>query len=227
MAYHPNRSREGERVRGAGDEMGARAGRSQLELPEALNLVRDRVRWGAIWAGLFTALTTLIILSLLGLAIGLTAVSAAQGGPGQAAGIGAAIWGALTAIIAFLLGGWVAGWTAAVFDRKWGALNGALVFLVAVPAMLLLAGLGLGSLVGALGNFAGALNVDPGQVQAAVQGATSQGQQAAAQTQPADAARAAEATRNGAWGALIGLLVGLGASALGGLLGTRREVPLD
>ena len=231
MAYDPSRIREGERTRGVGDGGGARAGGWQIELPEALNLARDRVRWGPIWAGLFTALTTLIILSLLGLAIGLTSVdagqAAAQGGPPQGVGIGAAIWGALTAIVAFLLGGWVAGWTAAVFDRKWGALNGALVFLVAVPATLLLAGMGLGTLLGSVGGFAGALNIDPGQVQSALQGAANQGQQAAGQTQPADVARAAEATRNGAWAALIGLLVGLGASALGGLLGTRREVSLD
>ena len=231
MAYDPNRSREGERRQGAGNERGAPAGRSQIELPEALNLTRDRVRWGPIWAGLFTVLTVLILLSLLGLAIGLTAVdagrAAAQGGPPPGAGIGAAIWGAVTAIVAFLFGGWVAGWTAAVFDRKWGALNGALVFVVAVPATLLLAGLGFGSLVGVLGSFAGALNIDPSQVQSALQGAAGQGQQAAAQTQPADVTRAAEATRNGAWGALIGLLIGLAASAVGGLLGTRREVPLD
>ena len=77
MAYDPNRSREGERRQGAGDERGAPAGRSQIELPEALNLTRDRVRWGPIWAGLFRALITLIILSLLGRAVGLTAVSAA------------------------------------------------------------------------------------------------------------------------------------------------------
>ncbi len=79
MAYEPNRLREGR----------------QIELPEALNLARDRVRWGPIWAGLFTALTTLIILSLLGVAIGLTAVdprAAAQGNPPQGIGIGAAIW---------------------------------------------------------------------------------------------------------------------------------------
>ncbi len=215
MAYDPNRLREGR----------------QIELPEALNLARDRVRWGPIWAGLFTALTTLIILSLLGLAIGLTAVdagqAAAQGGPPQGIGIGAAIWGALTAIIAFLLGGWVAGWTAAVFDRKWGALNGALVFLVAVPATLLLAGFGFGAILGTLGSFAGALNIDPSQIQSAVQGAANQGQQAAPQAQPGDAAQAAQAARTGAWGTLIGLLVGLGASALGGLLGTRRDVSLD
>ncbi len=212
------------------EQVGAEVRGRQIELPEALNITRDRVRWGPIWAGLFTALTTLIILSLLGVAIGLTAVdprAAAQGGPPPGLGIGAAIWGALTAIVAFLLGGWVAGWTAAVFDRKWGALNGALVFVVAVPATLLLAGLGLGTLLGALGSFAGALNIDPSQVQSAVQGAASQTQQATAQTQPADAAQAAQAARTGAWGTLIGLLVGLGASALGGLLGIRRDVALE
>jgi len=212
------------------EHAGAEAGDWQVEVPEALNLARDRVRWGPIWAGLFTALTTIIILSLLGVAIGLTAVdprAAAQGGPPQGIGIGAAIWGAITAIVAFLLGGWVAGRTAAVFDRKWGALNGALVFLVAVPATLLLAGLGLGSLLGTLGSFAGALNIDPSQIQSAIQGATNQAQQAAAQTQPSDLAQAAQAARTGAWGTLIGLLVGLGASALGGLLGTRRDISLD
>ena len=82
--------------------------------------------------------------------------AAAQHDPPQGVRIGAAIWGALSPIVAFQLGGWVAGWTAAVFDRKWGALNGALVFVVAVPATLLLAGLGLGTLLGALGSFAGA-----------------------------------------------------------------------
>ena len=240
------RVREGERVRVTADETappvrrtarpehepaGAEAGGRHIELPEALNIARDRVRWGPIWAGLFTALTTMIILSLLGVAIGLTAVdarqAAAQGGPPPGVGIGAAIWGALSAIVAFLLGGWVAGWTAAVFDRKWGALNGALVFVVAVPATLLLAGLGLGTLLGALGSFAGALNIDPSQVQGALQGAANQGQQAAAQTQPADVGQAAQAARTSAWGTLIGLLVGLGASALGGLFGTRRDVALE
>ena len=106
-------------------------------------------------------------------------------------------------------------------------MNGALRFVVAVPATLLLAGLGLGTLLGALASFAGALNIDPSQGQGALQGATNQGQQAAAQTQPRDLAQAAQAARTSARGTLIGLLVGLGASALGGLLGTCREVSLD
>jgi hypothetical protein len=202
-----------------------------IEIPEALNLTRDRVRWGPIVAGFLTALTSLLLLSLLGLAIGLTAVNAgdaaAQGAAPADAGRNSAIWGAISGILSFLLGGYVAGRTAAVFDRNWGALNGALVFLLGVPFTLWLASQGLGAVLGNLGSFASGLNADPGQMQNAAQNAAGQAQQAAANVQPVDVARAAERARNGAWGALAGALLGLGASALGGFLGTRREVEVD
>jgi len=198
-----------------------------VKIPEALNFTRDRVRWGPILAGLATALTSLLMLGLLGLAIGLTVVNAgdaaAQGNAPDGLGRNSAIWGALSALIAFFLGGWVAGRSAAVFDRGWGALNGALVFLVAVPVILWLASMGLGTVLGSLGNFAGSLNPDP----ATVQSAADQARQAAQNTQPIDVARAAAAARNTAWGTLLGMLIGLGASALGGMLGTRRELEVD
>jgi hypothetical protein len=202
-----------------------------VEIPEALNLTRDRVRWGPIVAGFLTALTSLLLLGLLGAAIGLTAVNAgdaaAQGAvPGEGAR-NSAIWGAISGIIAFFLGGYVAGRTAAIFDRGWGALNGALVFLLAVPFTLWLAGQGLGAVLGTLGSFAGGLNADPGQAQGAAQNVAGQAQQAAQTIQPVDVARAAERARNAAWGALVGSLLALGASALGGALGTRREVNVD
>ena len=202
-----------------------------VEIPEALNLRQDRVRWGPIVAGLVTALTSLLLLSLLGLALGLTTVNAgdaaAQGSLPEGAGRNSALWGALSALLSFLLGGYVAGKTSAVFDRNWGALNGALVFLLGVPVMLWLASQGLGAVLGSLGSFAGGLNADPGQVQNAAQNAGDQARQAAQNVQPIDVARAAERARNAAWGALAGSLLGLGASALGGYLGTRREVEVD
>ena len=37
----------------------------------------------------------------------------------------------------------------------------------------------------------------------------------------------AAALRNGAWLALVGLLLGLAASTIGGFLGTRRQVELE
>ena len=211
-------------ARSAADEL-------DVELPKAMNLRQDRVRWGPIVAGLVTALTSLLLLSLLGLALGLTTVNAgdaaAQGSLPEGAGRNSALWGALSALLSFLLGGYVAGKTSAVFDRNWGALNGALVFLLGVPVMLWLASQGLGAVLGSLGSFAGGLNADPGQVQNAAQNAGDQARQAAQNVQPIDVARAAERARNAAWGALAGSLLGLGASALGGYLGTRREVEVD
>jgi len=187
-------------------------------------LSEDRVRWGPIAAGLLTALTALLVLGLLGLAVGLTTVNsgtaATQGRPPSGLGTGAAIWSGLSGIIAFLLGGYVAGRTASVFTRGWGALNGALVFMLAVPLTLWLAGQGLGAVLGTLGNLSGALATNPG----AAQGAADQAQAAAQNVSPADVARAAEGVRNTAWGILIGALLGLGSSALGGTLGTRQPM---
>ncbi len=198
-----------------------------VKIPEALNFTRDRVRWGPIIAGLATALTTLLMLSLLGLAIGLTMVNAgdaaAQGDAPNGLGRNSAIWGALSALIAFFLGGWVAGHSAAVFDRGWGALNGALVFLVGVPIILWLASMGLGSVLGSLGGLAGSLNPDAGTVQ----NVADQARQATQNTQASEIARAAANARNTAWGTLLGLVLALGAAAAGGMAGTRRELEID
>jgi hypothetical protein len=199
-------------------------------LPDGFDLRSDRVHWGPIVAGLLTALTALLLLNLLGLAIGLTTINAgtaaAQGGPPTDAGRNSAIWAGISGIVSFLLGGYVAGRTAALFNRNWGALNGALVFMLAVPLILWLAGQGLGTVLGSLGNLSGALASNPGVAQAA-QGAAGQAQAAAQTVQPIDVARAAEAARNTAWGTLVGSLLGLAASAFGGWLGTRHPTATE
>lgn len=186
------------------------------DIQPASNLFKDRVRWGPIFAGAFTALSTLLILSLLGLAIGLTSINpnaaAVQGLPeGSAATAG--IWAGLSALIAFFLGGYVAGGTAAIFSRPWGALNGALVFLFAVPLTLWLAGQGLGAIVGGVGGFAADflgpinpnnVNVTPGQV-----------------------AQTTANVRDAAWNTFLALSLGLLAATAGGALGVRRNVEMD
>jgi len=195
-----------------------------IVIPEALGFQRDQVRWGPIFAGVMTALTSLLLLSLLGVAVGLTTVNAgvvaAQGAPPPDAGRNAALWGAISGVFAFLAGGYVAGRTAGIFDRKWGALNGAMVFVVGVPLILWLAGQGLGAVLGSLGGFASALNVDPGQVQ-------NTANQAANQTAPIDVARAASQAKTSVWMALVGALLWLGAGAIGGLMGTRRTLDVE
>ena len=115
-------------------------------------------------------------------------------------------------------------------DRvRWGPIWAGLLtaltslLLLGVPIILWLASQGLGAILGSLGSFGSGLRVDPSQAQSAAE----QARQAAGTVQPIDAAQAAEQARNAGWAALLGSLLGLGASALGGFLGTRREREMD
>ena len=206
-------------------------GDRDMEIPESYALSQDRVRWPAVFAGLLTALTLLITFGVLGLAVGLTSIDAgdavAQRGVPSGLGLGSGIWAGISALLAFLIGGWVAGRTAAVFGKGWGALNGMLVFLLAVPLLLWLAGNGVGALLGSLGGFAQSLNINPDAVQNAAQSAAGQAQQNAQQVTPAQADAAAQNARNAAWSTLLGLGLATGAATLGGLLGTRSDVTVD
>jgi len=203
----------------------------------------DRVRWGPIFAGLFAALSTLIVLSILGLAVGLTSYDA--GDPLRNFGIGAGIWGAISTLVAFLLGGWLAARTAAAAGRGNGVLNGAMVWIVAIPLILYLVSSGLGSLLNTAGSVAatGVTALAPAAGALADDAAAQPGVAATAEAAGGDLAAQAEATvsvlgeavtpanveatandaSTAAWSTLVGLLLGLGASALGGLLGARRQ----
>ena len=190
---------------------------------QVMNLPADRVRWGPIWAGLLAAFFTLLVLSLLGLAIGASTVNAGQAARGsvnQNAGQYSAIWAGISAIIAFLIGGYMAGRTAAVHERGWAALNGGLVFLLALPILLWLATQGLGALIGNAGHIAGGLGINLGQVGSAATGATRT-------ITPAQAQQATDTAKTTAWGTLIGLLLGYAAAALGGVLGARTQPARD
>jgi len=187
---------------------------------QVMNLPTDRVRWGPIWAGLLAAFFALLVLSLVGVAIGATTVNAgaaAQGNANANSGAGAfsAIWAGITAILSFLIGGYVAGRTAAVHERGWAALNGALVFLLALPILLWLASQGLGAIIGNASNIAGGLGINLGQL-----GNTATG--AARNVTPTQAQQAADTARNTALGTLVGLLLGCAAGALGGTIGMRH-----
>jgi hypothetical protein len=170
----------------------------------------DRVRWGPIWAGLLTTLTVLLLLSLLGLGIGLSTINGGGSGLPSDAGRNSGIWEGISGIISFLLGGFVAGRAAAIRSRGWGSFNGAMVFFLGVPIILLLASQGLGAILGTLGSFAARLPITSGQLHGAANGAGN----VVNSISPATA-----------WGALIGLLIALLASAIGGALGARGSRP--
>jgi hypothetical protein len=198
----------------------------------------DRIRWGAVLAGLFASLTTLVVLGVLGLAIGLTNYDA--GDPLSNFGLGAGIWSAISTIVAFLIGGWLAAQTAASRGRGNGVLNGAMVWVVAIPLVLYLLSSGMGALLNTAGDIAatGAATVAPAAA-AVVDNAAAPAAQATAQDLGAAAQAAVtaageqvtpgliqdatETASSTAWGTLIALLLGLGAAALGGLLGARSN----
>ena len=181
----------------------------------AMTVPTDRVRWGPVWAGLLTSLFFLIALGLIGVAIGLTTINpaaTARGGIGPNIDTNAAIWAGIDVIVSFIIGGFVAGRTAALRARGWAALNGALVFLLALPFILYLASQGLGVLVGNTGGIASNLGINLGNVTGSLHSLT-----------PVQAHAAADTAKNTAWGAVIGLGIGILSGAIGGTLGMHRE----
>ena len=192
----------------------------------------DRVRWGPIWAGIFASISTLFLLGLLGVAVGLSAYDVKENARGF--GMGAGIWQILSVIIAFMVGGWVAGRTGDSPARRTGWLNGALVWAVTVPLILLMLTSGVSGIVSFAGNMAaqamprqqGISSQAPDQMGAAQRAS---GQMQAAGDSIRDAAsgqrplnEASVNTAQGvAWWTFASFGLGLAAAAMGGMLGAK------
>jgi len=202
-----------------------------LNVTTAIATPTDRVRWGPIIAGLFAALSTLAILTVLGAAI--MGSTYDPGDSARAFGIGAGVWSAVSMLIAFFVGGWLAARSAAIRGHSAGMLNGAMVWAVAIPLMLYVIMGGIGSLFRTAGTAASAgaqaastldrsdatdqAQTASARIQSTTQQVANQAQQA---MRPENQERAANATAKGAWGALVSMLLGLAAAAVGGYAGS-------
>jgi hypothetical protein len=219
-----------------GGHTAAAATTPHVDVSTAITTPTDRVRWGPIFAGLFAALSALLVLSVLGIAVGLTAYDPNQGDAARNFGIGAGVWAAVSALIAFFIGGFLAARTAAVRGHNNGGLNGAMVWVVAIPLLLYMVGGGLARVVGGAAQTATqaaaqvASRQNPqdlsDQAQQAGVRMTQQVQQKAEQVTPQDVEQVKGKARNSAWGVLVSLLLGLGAATVGGLVGARDRAPL-
>lgn len=200
------------RARPTGYTTGADIEVGQNQMP-----VRNRVQWGPIIAGVVTAAVTMILLSLLGLALGASVLGRnAEGGD---VSTWATIWGIISALIAFFLGGWVAAKSAAVGGSGSGLLNGLMAGCGTLILLLWLTGLGLGNAFGAAGaNFDDLVNVAEGS------SVDSAGEAVAETTDTLQANF--DDVEDGAWWTLIGLLVALGAAAVGGVTGHNKRSDL-
>jgi hypothetical protein len=178
--------------------------------------------WGGIMAGVFLTKAVLILLAEIGIAVGLSAFE-----PGDRAAayvIGAGVFGLIATVLAFFLGGMASSYLSRTNVAKRAIIQGALVWVVAVPVIAFLgAVLALGTTTAAAASAAAAAAATarepvaarptPGEVERA----------AAEATKPENVDRAAAAGAGAAWTMVGGLLLGLGAAALGGRVGTRKR----
>ncbi len=107
------------------------------------------VSWTAVLVGALAAFAVVMLIGLIGIAVGAHLL-----GPDHRVvdlkklGFGSLIFSVCGAFFAFVVGGWVAGKIAGILHSEPGMLHGAIVFLVAVPMLVLMAGLGAGSAFG-------------------------------------------------------------------------------
>src|SRR5690242_13605170 len=104
------------------------------------------VSWSAVWVGTLTAIAVGLIIGLVGIAVG-----AHVSDPDhpwvdlKKLSILTLIFSVVGAFLAFAAGGWIAGKVAGFRRSEPAMLHGAIVWLVAVPLLLLLISLGAGS----------------------------------------------------------------------------------
>jgi len=105
----------------------------------------DRIRWDAVWAGALTTLATYLTLELLFFALGGLDLGADAGGGTTEAAVSGVL-----ALVAFFLGGAATGGSAPWHRADDGMVNGVVAWAVTVVALLALALLGGGVLLGSL-----------------------------------------------------------------------------
>lgn len=160
---------------------------------------RDRIRWGPVWAGALTTLSTYVVLQLLFFALGWLDLGFDGGGNSTVRAVVSGVLG----LVAFFLGGAAAGASSLWHRANDGMVNGVVSWTVTVTALLALALIGGGALLGSLAEvatqFADLRNAGSG----------------------VDIASAAETARDTAGWAALGLGLSMVASAIGGSIGAK------
>jgi hypothetical protein len=163
------------------------------------------VRWSAVWTGALVSLTAAMILGLVASAIG-DADAAAHPTTWAAFTRAALIYSIITALLSFFIGGFMAVKVAGVSRFEAALLHGALTWLVALPALLVLGAIGAGHF---FGNFGMGLLAPPVWIAPA------------AGNIPAVDAVTAGAARDIAVSALFAVVMGLAGGLLGGWLASE------
>jgi hypothetical protein len=166
------------------------------------------VYWTAVWVGALTSIAVALIFGLIGVAIGAHKLgTAGQILKWSRVGLGTVAWSILGSFLSFAIGGWVAASIAGIRRAEPAMLHGALSWLVALPLMILLLGIGAGNgfggwytgLVGAPAWVGQAMTSDP---------------------------NAAIIARNAALAGVTAILLGLMGGVIGGWIGSGEPMSL-
>jgi hypothetical protein len=161
------------------------------------------VAWSAIWVGTLAALAVGLIIGLLGFALG--AHEVAHYVDWQKVRLLTLVFSVGGAFFSFVAGGWTAARIAGIRRSEPAILHGAIVWLLALPILLVLAGLGATAHFG--GWYAG-LAGTPSWVTAG----------------PATDPDLAKATGNNALATAVALLLGLIGSVIGGWMASGEPM---
>jgi hypothetical protein len=144
-----------------------------------------------------------LILTALGAAIGLTAGAASHGVEGEAVGVGALVWWTLSVIVAGVVAGRVLASTAGAEVNHSRVIYGTLAWVVGVIILLFLLANGVGNMIGGLGGGLGAAAAIHADMPSLTRADSAQ----AVQT-------ATTVGTGAAWGLLVSMLLGLGATIM-------------
>jgi len=195
------------------------------------------VNWSAVWVGTLAAVAAVVLFGLIGVAVGAHLL-----GPEhrvvdyKKVGFGAMAFSVFAAFLSFVIGGWVAGKIAGILRSETAMLHGGIVWLLAVPALVLIASLGAGSAIGAwhagvVSNPTGASSTPFDRPEQPTIGATEEdwAQYRKERAEYRDKVEqwqkdTPKATRNAALGTLTALLLGLMGSVLGGWMASGEPM---
>lgn len=192
------------------------------------NWTRWPIYWPAIWVGALTALALALVIGLAGTAAGAQMAHREVAQAGQVtkgASIMVVAFAVIGSFFSFVAGGWVAGKIAGILRSEPAILHGAIVWLVAVPLLMGLMGLGAGT---AFGGWLGGLASQPTAAPALARDVATAGQGnvpgAPGDATPAEKDTAARVARNTALYGLTSLLIGLVGSVIGGWMASGEPM---
>jgi hypothetical protein len=163
------------------------------------------VSWSGIWVGTLAALAVGLIIGLIGTAAGAHEVSRYV--DWKKVRLTGLVFSVAGAFFAFVVGGWVAARIAGITRSETAVLHGAIVWLLALPLLLVFAAFGV---AGQFGGWYGALSGVPAW---------------AAAVPPADP-EVARMMRNTAVASVAALLIGLIGSVIGGWMASGEPMTL-